>query len=67
MVPLDPFLPLVPLEGGCEDAANLPLDKRSVFIRMLMKKISVEVSLPSLLEPLVLVAPEVPFFLPHIC
>jgi hypothetical protein len=46
MVPLDPFLPLVPLEGGCEDAAKLPLDKREVFIRMLMTKISVGVFLP---------------------
>lgn len=44
MVPLDPFLPMVLLDGGCEDAAKLPLDKCLVFIRMLVTKISVGVS-----------------------
>jgi hypothetical protein len=63
MVPLDPFLPLVLLEGGCEDAAKLPLDKRSVFIRMLVTKISVEVSLPFSLGTSGAGTPEVPFFL----
>lgn len=43
MVPLDPFLPMVLLDGGCEDAAKLPLDKCLVFIRMLVTKISVGV------------------------
>lgn len=46
MVPLDPFLPMVLLDGGCEDAAKLPLDKCWVFIRVLVNSVSVGVSLP---------------------
>lgn len=67
MVPLDPFLPMVLLDGGCEDAAKLPLDKCWVFIRMLVTKISVGVSLPSSAGTVGGGTPAVPFFLPNIC